>query len=94
MHDVFRIVDKTGRVIRLSSERWRHIRDEHPRVNDLYELQRALQLPLRIMASKYEPERAAKYYRYIKELGRYLLVAVKYLNGEGYVITAFFVRSI
>ncbi len=34
------------------------------------------------------------YYKHAKSSSKYLKVAVKYLNGEGYVITAYFVRYI
>ena len=30
---LFNIIDKTGRKIHLSKERWRHIRIEHPEIN-------------------------------------------------------------
>jgi len=42
-------------------------------------------------------ENVRYYYRYYKNIessAKNLLVVVKYLNGEGFVITAYFVRSI
>ena len=46
---------------------------------------------------EYDPEeRMVHYYRYFKDSKspRYLLVVVKYLNGEGFILTAYFMRSI
>jgi len=34
------------------------------------------------------------YYKFYKNLSKYLLVSVKYLNGEGFVITAFYTSKI
>jgi hypothetical protein len=38
--------------------------------------------------------RKINYYKYYKENKKYLRVVVKYLNGEGFVITAYFVSNI
>ena len=39
-------------------------------------------------------DRMVNYYKYIKERKEYLLVSVKYLNGEGFVATAFMTRKV
>lgn len=94
---VFAIKDKTGRDIRLTKERWEHINKEHSEIAPyLEEIKEALQNPLKIQP--YESDEKVKYYyRYLKHRespSKYLLVIVKYLNGEGFIITAYFVRHI
>ncbi len=92
MDNIFEIVDKTGRKIRLTKERWIHITSPqslHPYVvNYLEEIQDALINPTIIISHRFDNNKS-NYYRYLKERKVYLLVAVKYLNGEGFVLTAF-----
>ena len=94
MPNIFDITDKSGRKIRLTDEAWKHISKEHPDLGSLEEIKEALINPLIIKQSKYDPETVRWYYRYNKEKRRYLFVAVKYLNREGFVITAYFMRNI
>lgn len=94
MLPVFEIVDKTGRRIRLTGERWSHIQEEHPRVSNIEEIRDTLANPLKVTSSKYSPDSVCYYYRFNKDLKRYLMVAVKYLNGEGFVVTAYYSRNI
>lgn len=94
MTRIFAIRDKTKREIYLTKERWQHITQEHPNIDDLEAIKGALAYPDTIRASKYDPNHVRWYYRYNKRLRRYLFVAVKYLNGEGFVITAYYMRSI
>lgn len=91
---VFKIKDKSGRIIHLSTERWKHIQEEHPQINNSEELKQTLINPLKITPSKYNPENVRYYYRYIKESRKYHFVAVRYLNGEGFIITSFHRRTI
>ena len=96
MDNIFEIKDKTGRVIYLSKERWKHIL-KHPKMNEqLEEIQKTLKNPLKLI--DYGLEKDIKYYyRYYKgrkSKARYLRVIVKYLNGKGYVVTAYFINKI
>ena len=91
---LFEVVDKSRRNIHLSMERWKHIAAEHPEVADLEEIKKTIIEPDKITPSFYDPEYVSYYYRFIKRLKRYLMVAVKYLNGCGFIITAYLVRSI
>ncbi|RJQ16893.1 hypothetical protein C4573_02425 [Candidatus Woesearchaeota archaeon] len=90
---VFAIKDKTGRVIHLSKERWSHIQ-KHPEMSGKLEhIKEALQKPQLIQGFSYDP--AMKfYYNYDKSEKKYLFISVKYLNGEGFVITSFFTDRI
>ena len=88
------VVDKTSRKIRLTKVQWKHIAEEHPDVIDLEEIKETLINPLQITVSKYDPEQVCYYYHYNKEKRKYLFLAVKYLNGEGFIITSYYMRNI
>ena len=87
MEYIFEIIDKTGRKIRLTKEQWKHIIKEHPIVADkIEEIKETLKRPLAVRTSDYD-ENVRFYYRYYKNINlkeKYLLVIVKYLNGNGY----------
>ena len=94
---IFEVEDKYGKNIHLSSERWKHINQEHPEVAPyLEDIKEALKNPVKIITYGFD-EDAKYYYKYIKERkskAKYLLVIVKYLNNHGFVITAYFVKHI
>lgn len=94
MSSLFEITDKSGRIISLSKERWQHITKEHSRISDLDELRNTLVQPLKIKPSNYDPDCVRYYYSYNKKSRLYLLVAVKYLNGHGFIITAYHLRKL
>ena len=91
---IFEIEDKSGRLIHLSKERWnQHIRPLHPDIRDSEELMKALQNPDKIIESDRD-EVVRWYFLYDKQKRKYLKISVKYLNGDGYVITAHYTRKI
>ena len=94
---VFEVKDKLGKNIRLTKERWGHITSPsslHPYMtNYLEEVKQTLLNPDIIVLNKFD-ETKMNYYKYIKERGEYLLVGVKYLNGKGFVTTAFMTRKV
>ena len=97
MSYIFEIKDFSHRKIHLSRERWKHINQEHPEVSPyIEEIKETLRNPDKIKT--YEDDLVVKYYyNYYKGRAssvRYLLLVVKYLNGDGFVITAYFVRNI
>jgi len=94
MNIIFEIIDKSGRKIRLTKEQWKHITEEHSRINDPEELKQTLSNPTKITPSKYDPDNVHYYYRYNKLIKRYHFIAVKYLNGDGFIITSFYRRNI
>ena len=94
MIHLFDIIDKTGRKIRLPHIRWKHILREHPNLQDHEEILQALIHPLIIQPSDADPIYVHHYYSYTKLRRKYLMVAVKYLNGEGFVITAYYTKKI
>ncbi|MAG02090.1 hypothetical protein CMI42_02030 [Candidatus Pacearchaeota archaeon] len=93
MDYIFEITDKTGREVRLTKERWEHILDHKGMEQRLEDIKKTLVNPTTITHHKHDENRR-NYYLYYKEKKRYLLVAVRYLNGEGYVSTSFITRKI
>lgn len=94
MSHIFEITDKTNRKIHLSGERWAHILRYHPYLaNSLEEIKETLTKPLIIVPSL-DDENKCHYYKPLKSKKGYLLVSVKYLNGEGFIPTAFWTSKI
>jgi hypothetical protein len=96
MDFVFEIVDKSGKSVHLSKERYKHIQ-RHPLMEDSQEIiKSAIENPVTIRFN--ESDESIKYfYKEFKErdpLERYLLVSVKYLNGNGFIITSFYTNKI
>ena len=60
--------------------------------NYLEEVKESITHPDKIFSSIYDKTKAS-YYKYYKERKEYLKVLVNYLNGEGFVITAYFTRN-
>jgi len=93
---IFEVIDKTGRKIHLTEERKMHIIHEHPDMQHHFEeLQMILKRPLKIVPHEYG--NLHSYYSYFKNRknkSKYLKIVVKYLNNHGFVITAYFVRTI
>ena len=63
--NILEIIDKSGRKIYLTNERWSHIRKKHPEVEDLEEVKLALRNPDKI-AHNYSDESVRRYYKYFK----------------------------
>ena len=97
MDIVFEITDKTGRKISLTKKQWSHITKKHPQVADYQEeIKETLKNPLKITDYSLD-ENVRYYYKYLKHRispKKYLLVIVKYLNGRGFIISAFFEKHI
>lgn len=96
MDYVFDITDDSGRIIHITKERWSHIKSEHPEMAVyLADIQKTISEPDFIRKSEYD-ENVRFYYSYHKtrDSEKYLLTAIKYLNGSGFVITAFFTNKI
>lgn len=94
MDYVFEIFDKSGRRIHLSKERWNHILLEHPDISDkLEEIKQILEKPDVVMPHKFDIS-MRNYYKYYKSEKSYFMISVKYLNGDGFVATAFYTTKI
>ena len=94
MDYIFEITDKTGRVIRLTKRQWSHIIIKHPDLSEKdQEIQQVLEKPDLILPHKFD-DSMGNYCKYDKKEKAYLFTAVKYLNGEGFVVTAFYTQQI
>lgn len=95
--NVFEVIDKTGRRIRSTEKQMNHILRKHPQIaNYQDEIIDTLINPLKITDYGLD-EDVRYYYKYLKNRispEKYLLVVVKYLNGEGFIITAYFEKDI
>ena len=95
MDNVFEIIDKLGKKVYLSTERWKHIQ-KHPHMHEHLE---NIQLTLKksIIITYEDDENVLYFYKEFKQnelKERYLLVGVKYLNCKGFIITSFFTNKI
>jgi len=95
MQIIFEVMDKTRRNIRLTGKQWSHIRMDHPEVEDEEVIKDAIKNPDKI-TQPYEGTKHYyyKYFKHRKSSDKYLMVIVNYLNGEGFIITAYYVSHI
>jgi len=86
--------DKTGRKIHLSQERWVHIQ-KHPETTVLYleRVKEALMYPDKIVDFDLDMN-VHFYFKYYKDRKEYLFISIKYLNGDGFIITSFYTDTI
>lgn len=91
--NVFTVIDKTGREIRLTRRQFQHVICHKGMENHIEEIKDTLVNPLKIVS--HEAGNLYDYYTYHKnrkQKAKYLQVVVKYLNGHGFVLTTYFVR--
>src|SRR3989337_3114809 len=84
------VIDKFGRKIRLTDERWEYIVSHHPEMKELRKkFEDALKEPETIIKSVYGSE-VVLYYRYYKEIlkGKYIVWVVK-INMDSFVLTGY-----
>ena len=93
MPKLFETKDKSGRNIYLTDERWKHILKHPEMVNQLEQIKDTLLHPDTITTVEHDRD-VRFYYRYYKNRREYLFISVKYLNGEGYIITSFYTDKI
>ena len=88
-----RIEDPQGRPVRLSSERWQHICARHPEMEAMMEyIHRAVTQPDLVVGSESDPETVILYQKQFPGLALgngWVRVAVKYLEDDAFVLTAF-----
>jgi len=97
MDYIFEVIDKTGRKIKLSSKTWKHIK-KHPHMdeNRLEEIKMIVKNPQIMRYSEYDSN-TLYFYKEFKDMRseeRYLFISVKYLNGNGFIITSFFTNKV
>ncbi len=92
---IFEVIDKTGRKIRLTKTQWTHIREFHEHVEDIEEIILTLQKADKIIVDEREDVNYFfKHFKHKNHISKFLKVIVKYLNEEGIVLSAHFVRNI
>ena len=90
---IFKIKDKSERTIYLHNKDWKHITHDHPNITNIEEIISTLIAPTKITQS--ENDKNVKwYYKLNKNKKKYFMVSVKYLNGKGFIITAFYTTNI
>ncbi len=90
---ILEVIDKTVRLIYLTQERWLHILRHDEMSESLELIAETLRRPDRIILSEKDDD-VVYYFRYYKHQERYLQIVVKYLNGEGFVVTGYFNRNL
>lgn len=89
---VFMGLSRVGKTIRLDENRWDHAL-EHPEMeNQIIRVRETVVNPDEVKESAYDPSiwLFYKFYNDTPVTEKFLLVAVKILNGEGFIVTAFF----
>ena len=95
MSHVFEVVDKKGRKIRLTRERWSHIRRDHENVAKFEEIEDCILNPDKIIADEREDVFLYfKYFKHKKQTSKFLKTIIKYLNSTGFILSSHFVRKI
>lgn len=85
----FEIIDRYGRIIYMTTERWKHIVTRHPEfANQLERIKQTVLTPSFQVQDRTDQD-LHYLHTFIKEEKMYLIVAVKYLNGEGFIVTTF-----
>jgi len=93
---LFEVISKLGKQIRLTRPQWIHILEHHKEMeNQTEKLRETLKYPDFIAYN--ESEDTYRYYKLFPETpvsSKHVLVITKHLNGDGFIITAFFLRKI
>ena len=94
MSVIFEIIDPLGNIIVLTEERWMHIIDQHPELDNNLDLVRLTLMDANVI-QELEPEGELRYYRLCPEIIKrgYLFVAVIKATNN-FVATAFPIRYI
>lgn len=76
MFNIFEVIDKTGRKIHLSKERWSHIRKKHPEMENYEEILMTLENPDKISSNLFDETTCfyVKYFKHKKSPKNYIVV--------------------
>ena len=93
---IFEVSCKLERKIRLTDIQWVHIKAKHSEVSsEISKITETLQKPDFILYCMDDDNyQYYKFYQQTPVTQKHMLVIVKILNGDGFVITAFFVRRV
>jgi len=93
---IFTVVDQFRRVIRLTKERHAHVVERPEMVGQEEHIRETIAFPNLVKVSQYDAQ-VLCYYRWYETTPvakKYLLCIVKVLDGEGFVITAFYTDKV
>jgi len=94
---VFEVISKFGRKISLTEGKYDHICKRHPEVfGEIYKMKKTLASPQMVRRSLYD-EKVWLFYRFFENTPvteKYLMVAARILNNEGFVITSYFTDKV
>ncbi len=92
---IFETISKLGKKIRLTDVQWIHILRKHKELDrQTQKMKRTLLTPdVVYYCPKEENYQYYKYFRQPPVTEKYLMVVVKHLNDEGFIITAFFISK-
>lgn len=90
---LFEVECKAKKKIRISKEHWKRISEiKHPEVSGLEdEIKQALIIPIEIKRSNSDRN---VYLYYSKYKSNFLCAVIRYLNGNGFIITAYITSKI
>ena len=89
---IFFVKSKDGKEIRLANAQWKHIKFRHSEMtNMLKDVEDTIRNPTTV---RRHSESITKFYKFMKDKKKYIMVAVKILNGEGFVVTSYFTAKI
>ncbi len=85
---LFEIAEKLKRKIKFTEERRQHITFRHPEITEFDLFESVLKEPSLIKSSAYD-EKVLLYYKPVADAYDYMVLVVKVLNGEGFILTAY-----
>ena len=94
---MFEVISKLDKNVRLTEIQWKHISERHKEFNknQIPKIIETLKNPDFVLFSTVENNyHYYKLFRKTPVTTKYLLAVVKHLNGEGFIITIFFVQNI
>lgn len=90
--EIATIETKDRKKIVLHDKQWMHIKHRHPEMaNRLNDVEETVRNPTKAVKHS---DSTTKFYRFIKKEKKYIMVAAKLLNGEGFIITAYPTKKI
>lgn len=91
---ILEVEDKSKKIIRLTKKQWSHIRQDHPNVENDFDIKDTIKNSIKTLYLEKEKTVYFRYFKHRKDPEKYLKVIAKYLNGDGFIVTAYFVKTI
>lgn len=90
--DITVVKTKDSKTIFLRDRQWKHIKYRHPEMaNRLIDIEETVRNPIKIIRHS---DDTTKFYKFIKNEKKYMMVAVKLLNHKGFIVTAYLTKNI